>query len=111
MNPNNVGGGGCGHCFHLQCQASNNGMVNNNQLQPMPLSVERRLMQLEGDKDTLQLQVAVLSDQIESATDKVGDMEKLLDDKKEVLRKTEDMLARETITRSSLETQKLELMS
>ena len=28
-----------------------------------------------------------------------------------VLRKTEDMLARETITRSSLETQKLELMS
>ena len=28
-----------------------------------------------------------------------------------VLRKTEDMLARETLTRSSLETQKLELMS
>ena len=29
----------------------------------------------------------------------------------QVLRKTEDMLARETLTRSSLETQKLELMS
>ena len=32
----------------------------------------------------LLLKVAVLSDQIESATDKIGDMEKLLDDKKEV---------------------------
>ena len=57
MSPNAGGGSGCGHCFHLQCQASNNGMMNNNQLQPMPLSVERRLMQLETDKDTLQLQV------------------------------------------------------
>ena len=36
--------------------------------------------------------MAVLSDQIESATDKITDMEKLLDDKKEVLRKTEELL-------------------
>ena len=55
--------------------------------------------------------MAVLSDQIESATDKINDMEKLLDDKKEVLRKTEELLQREILTRSSLETQKLELMS
>ena len=52
-----------------------------------------------------------MSDQIESATDKINDMEKLLDDKKEVLRKTEELLQREILTRSSLETQKLELMS
>ena len=32
-------------------------MMNTNQLQTIPMSVERRLMQLEGDKDTLQLQV------------------------------------------------------
>ena len=57
MNPNTSGSGsGCGHCFHLQCQAPNTGMMNSNALQ-IPLSVERRLMQLEGDKDTLQLQV------------------------------------------------------
>ena len=57
MNPNTSGSGsGCGHCFHLQCQAPNSGMMNSNALQ-IPLSVERRLMQLEGDKDTLQLQV------------------------------------------------------
>ncbi len=35
----------------------------------------------------------------------------MLDDKKDVLRKTEDLLQREMITRSSLETKKLELMS
>ena len=59
----------------------------------------------------LSIKVAVLSDQIESANDKIGDMEKLLEDKKEVLRKTEDLLQREVLARSSLETQKLELMS
>ena len=63
MNSN--GGNGlqqsCG-CFHLQCTATNNNtMMNNNQLQTVPMSVERRLMQLEGDKDTLQLQVGLNS--------------------------------------------------
>jgi UPF0716 family protein affecting phage T7 exclusion len=38
-------------------------------------------------------------------------LEKLLDDKKEVLRRTEDILQREMINRSALETKKLELMS
>ena len=57
------------------------------------------------------LQVALLSDQIEAQTDKITDLEKILDDKKDVLRKTEDVLQREMITRSSLETKKLELMS
>ena len=57
------------------------------------------------------MQVALLSDQIEAQTDKITDLEKILDDKKDVLRKTEDVLQREMITRSSLETKKLELMS
>lgn len=34
-----------------------------------------------------------------------------MDDKKDVLRKTEDVLQREILTRSSLETKKLELLS
>ena len=55
--------------------------------------------------------MALLSDQIEAQTDKITDLEKILDDKKDVLRKTEDVLQREMITRSSLETKKLELMS
>ena len=52
-----------------------------------------------------------MSDQLENQSDKISDLEKILDDKKDVLRKTEDILQREMLTRSSLETQKLELMS
>ena len=81
-----------------------------NALQTMP-GVEERLLQLEGDKDSLHLQVALLSDQLDCQTEKIGDLERLLDDKKDVLQKTEDVLQREMLTRSSLETKKLELMS
>jgi len=52
-----------------------------------------------------------MSDQLETQSDKISELEKILDDKKDVLRKTEDILQREMLTRSSLETQKLELMS
>ena len=62
-------------------------------------------------KNFVKLQVVVLSDQVDSQCEKIGDLEKLLDDKKEVLRRTEDILQREMINRSALETKKLELMS
>ena len=52
-----------------------------------------------------------MSDQVDSQCEKIGDLEKLLDDKKEVLKRTEDILQREMINRSALETKKLELMS
>ena len=52
-----------------------------------------------------------MSDQIENQTEKIGDLEKILDDKKEVLKKTEELLQQEMLNRSSLETTKLELMS
>ena len=52
-----------------------------------------------------------MSDQLETQSDKISELEKILDDKKDVLRKTEDILQREMLTRSSLETQKLEFMS
>ena len=77
----------------------------------VPSSIEDRLLALEDDKDKLHVQVAVLTDQIENQTDKITDLEKILDDKKEVLRKTEDVLQREILNKSSLETQKLELLS
>jgi hypothetical protein len=44
--------------------------------------------------------VAVLSDQIENQTEKITDLERILDDKKEVLRKTEELLQREMLNRS-----------
>ena len=62
-------------------------------------------------KKNFLLQVVVLSDQVDTQCEKIGDLEKLLDDKKEVLRRTEDILQREMINRSALETKKLELMS
>lgn len=76
-----------------------------------PAYVEEKLKELETDKESLKLQVVVLSDQIDTQYEKIGDLEKLLDDKKEVLRRTEDILQREMINRSALETKKLELMS
>jgi hypothetical protein len=44
--------------------------------------------------------VAVLSDQIENQTEKITDLERILDDKKEVLKKTEELLQREMLNRS-----------
>jgi chromosome segregation ATPase len=56
--------------------------------------VEERLRRLEADKDSLQLQVTVLTEQIEVQTDKISDLEKLLDEKKRQLANAEDMLQR-----------------
>ena len=40
-----------------------------------------------------------MSDQLESQTDKISDLENLLDDKKEVLKKTEEVLNMEILNR------------
>lgn len=58
------------------------------------LDYEDRLLRLESDKDTLHLQVSVLSDQIEAQTNKIQDLEKMLDDKRNTLESTEDHLQR-----------------
>ncbi|KAK8402539.1 hypothetical protein O3P69_000746 [Scylla paramamosain] len=74
-------------------------------------SLEDRVMRLEGDKESLQLQVTVLTEQVEAQAEKITDLENLLDDKKEQLQKTEEQLQKEIIIRTSLETQRLELVS
>ncbi|XP_049863095.1 liprin-beta-1 isoform X12 [Schistocerca gregaria] len=72
---------------------------------------EERIRKLEADKESLQLQVSVLTEQIEAQGDKIADLEKTLDEKRKQLDNSENLLQREMLTRSSLETQKLELMS
>ena len=62
------------------------------------LDYEDRLLRLESDKDTLHLQVSVLSDQIEAQTSKIQDLERLLDDKKITLETTEEQLQRVCVT-------------
>ena len=46
-------------------------------------SVEERLLQQETDKDSLQLQVTVLEDQLDSQTHRVSDLERALKDKQQ----------------------------
>jgi len=71
--------------------------------------VEERMLQLERDKDSLQLQVTVLEDQIEGQARKVGDLEKQLKTKKEECCKFEEMVGKERSEKSNLELRNGEL--
>ncbi|KAK2715176.1 hypothetical protein QYM36_009978 [Artemia franciscana] len=71
--------------------------------------VEERLRRVEGEKDSLQLQVSVLMEQIEAQSDKIAEMEKCMQDKSTQLKRTEEILQKELMIRSQLETQKMEL--
>ncbi len=55
--------------------------------------------------------MALLSDQLENQTEKISDLQRVLGDKRDILRRTEESLQREVLSRSSLETRKLELLS
>ncbi|CAH0721538.1 unnamed protein product, partial [Brenthis ino] len=72
---------------------------------------EDRVRRLEADKESLQLQVQVLSEQIAAQTEKMTDLERSLHDTRQRLDDTEQRLQKEMLQRSSLETQKLELLS
>ncbi|XP_026167439.1 liprin-beta-1b isoform X3 [Mastacembelus armatus] len=72
---------------------------------------QERLSRLESDKESLVLQVSVLTDQVEAQGEKIRDLDLCLDEHREKLNATEEMLQQELLCRSALETQKLELMS
>ncbi|XP_029317832.1 liprin-beta-1 isoform X2 [Cottoperca gobio] len=72
---------------------------------------QERLSRLESDKECLILQVSVLTDQVEVQGEKIRDLDTCLDHHREKLNATEDLLQHELLKRSTLETQKLELMS
>uniref|UniRef100_A0A671KRT5 PPFIA binding protein 2 n=1 Tax=Sinocyclocheilus anshuiensis TaxID=1608454 RepID=A0A671KRT5_9TELE len=71
---------------------------------------QERLARLEGDKESLVLQVSVLTDQVEAQGEKIRDLESSLEEHHHKLISTEEMLQQELLSRTSLETQKLELM-
>ncbi|KAG9338133.1 hypothetical protein JZ751_027105 [Albula glossodonta] len=71
---------------------------------------QERLTRLEGDKESLVLQVSVLTDQVEAQGEKIRDLESSLDEHQHKLNTTEEMLQQELLSRTSLETQKLDLM-
>nr|XP_046250040.1 liprin-beta-1b isoform X2 [Scatophagus argus] len=72
---------------------------------------QERLSRIESDKESLVLQVSVLTDQVEAQGEKIRDLDLCLDEHREKLNATEEMLQQELLCRTALETQKLELIS
>lgn len=72
---------------------------------------QERLARLEGDKESLILQVSVLTDQVEAQGEKIRDLEVCLEGHQVKLNAAEEMLQQELLSCTSLETQKLDLMT
>lgn len=89
----------------LQSQMTNGHLPGNGDV------YQERLARLENDKESLVLQVSVLTDQVEAQGEKIRDLEFCLEEHREKLNATEEMLQQELLSRTSLETQKLELMA
>ncbi|XP_012924671.1 liprin-beta-1 isoform X2 [Heterocephalus glaber] len=89
----------------LQSQMTNGHLLGNGDM------YQERLARLENDKESLVLQVSVLTDQVEAQGEKIRDLEYCLEEHREKLNATEEMLQQELLSRTSLETQKLDLMA
>ncbi|XP_078670557.1 liprin-beta-1-like isoform X12 [Branchiostoma floridae x Branchiostoma belcheri] len=72
---------------------------------------EEKIQKLENDKESLILQVSVLTDQVEAQGEKIRELENGMESQKDQQADTEEMLQQEILARSSLETQKLDLMA
>uniref|UniRef100_A0A8B9HJD3 PPFIA binding protein 1a n=1 Tax=Astyanax mexicanus TaxID=7994 RepID=A0A8B9HJD3_ASTMX len=75
------------------------------------LVYQERLSRLESDKECLVLQVSVLTDQVEVQGEKIRDLDMCLEEHRMKLNATEELLQQELLSRSTLETQKLELLT
>ncbi|XP_061518822.1 uncharacterized protein LOC1272699 isoform X7 [Anopheles gambiae] len=72
---------------------------------------DERLRRLQKDKESLALQVKTLTEHMQTQSTKISELENMIKEKNQLLSNAEDLLQREMLSRSSLETQKLELMS
>ncbi|XP_053674660.1 uncharacterized protein LOC128724962 [Anopheles nili] len=88
---------------------------------------DERLRRFQTDKEALALQVKALTEQVQSQTSRINELENTIKEKNQLLSNADDLLQRvsvfaktvgiqidkqkEMLSRSSLETQKLELMS
>ncbi|MGH0143250.1 UNVERIFIED_CONTAM: hypothetical protein FKN15_040280 [Acipenser sinensis] len=71
---------------------------------------QERLARLEADKESLVLQVSVLTDQVEAQGEKIRDLESSLDEHNHKQQTAEEMLQQELLSRTYLKTQKLDLI-
>ena len=72
-------------------------------------SVENRMLQLEADKDSLQLQVTILEDQLDSQTNRSAELERNLRDKQADCKRLEEGLGMERNKRTVAEKRTEEL--
>uniref|UniRef100_A0A8C2ICA8 PPFIA binding protein 1a n=1 Tax=Cyprinus carpio TaxID=7962 RepID=A0A8C2ICA8_CYPCA len=75
------------------------------------LVYQERLSRFESDKECLVLQVSVLTDQVEVQVEKIRDLDSSLEEHSMKLNATEELLQQELLSRSALETEKLELLT
>ncbi|XP_078036348.1 liprin-beta 1 isoform X1 [Augochlora pura] len=75
------------------------------------VKTQERLRKLEDERAALRMEVSVLSEQVEAQSNKIQELETMLREKKDSLRRMEEVLQKEMLSRSALETQKLELLS
>ncbi|XP_063989136.1 liprin-beta-1 [Diachasmimorpha longicaudata] len=90
----------------FQCHYGSNPYMNyyNN-------NTEERLRKLENERAGLHMEVSVLSEQVDAQSSKIVELENILQEKKDAMRQMEDVLQKEVLSRSALETQKLELLT
>lgn len=72
---------------------------------------DERLRRLQRDKEALTIQYQLLADRVSDQADKIIELEGLLHEKTQLLSDRDEQLQRLMLSRSSLETQKLELMT
>ncbi|XP_059175562.1 liprin-beta-1-like isoform X3 [Physella acuta] len=72
---------------------------------------DSRLRRLEEDKQSLSLQVSVLSEQVDAQAEKIRDMDMCIEEYRQRMIEANDVIQQELLTRSSLEHHKLDLMA
>lgn len=70
-----------------------------------------RTRKLDDDQSAFHLEISLLSQQVDAQSIKIVELENALQEKKDALRYMEESLQKEMLFRSTLETQKLELLS
>ncbi|XP_022082864.1 liprin-beta-1-like isoform X2 [Acanthaster planci] len=84
---------------------------NSPQVNGPPSLSSDQVQHLEGDKESLLLQISVLSDQVEAQSEAIQEMEKGLAEESSKLAKAEAMLQEEMTARAELEAAKLSQMT
>ncbi|XP_031616692.1 liprin-beta-2 isoform X5 [Contarinia nasturtii] len=95
-------------CYPCNRSTSSIALPNASKFDKAEISDERSHL---SDKELLAHQVHILTKQVSAQNEKINDLERLISDKAQHVSNTEELLQRERLSRSSLETQKLELMS